>query len=68
MSTMQHYILYPVVCGFVALPKLKLVVYPDTPQAQPLDELVESCIPSELQIMVSFSLEKFFSSQEIPVK
>lgn len=61
MSTVQNYILYPIVCGFVALPKLKIVVYPDSPQAQPLEELVESCIPSVLQIMVCY-LESFHES------
>ncbi|RWS07700.1 hypothetical protein B4U79_13175 [Dinothrombium tinctorium] len=49
----QHYIMYPLVCGYVSLPKLRLVAYPDSSRAMPLDQLVDGLLPSSLQIMVS---------------
>ena len=52
-SLTQTYILYPLVCGFVNLPKLRLVAFPDSPHAQPLDALLDSALPQVIQIMVS---------------
>ena len=52
-SQTQTYILYPLVCGFVNLPKLRLVAYPDSTLARPLDALLESALPHFIQIMVS---------------
>lgn len=52
-SQTQTYILYPLVCGFVNLPKLRVVAFPDSSLAQPLDALVETALPQFIQIMVS---------------
>lgn len=48
----EIYIVYPLVCGLVSLPRLRLVAFPDSPEAQPLDGLVEAAIPQVIQIMV----------------
>lgn len=58
-SQRQAYILYPLVCGYVNLPKLRLVAFPDSPAAQPLDALVDSALPQFIQIMVSCSSPSF---------
>jgi hypothetical protein len=50
-SAKQYFMLYPLVCGFVALPKLRIVAYPDTPEAQPMDDLLQDIVPSFMQIM-----------------
>lgn len=49
----QFFVLYPLVCGFVALPKLRLVAFPDTPEAMSLDEILDDILPSFMNIMVS---------------
>jgi hypothetical protein len=56
MSSHQEiYILYPLICGLVNIPRLKLVAFPDTNQAQPLDSLVDSSVSQYIQIMVSLT-------------
>ncbi|RWS25128.1 hypothetical protein B4U80_04138, partial [Leptotrombidium deliense] len=50
----QYYIFYPLVCGYVSLPKLRLVAYPDTNKAIPMDQFLEGLLPTSLQILVIF--------------
>ena len=59
-SHTEIYILYPLICGLVNIPRLRLVVFPDTPEAQPMDSLVDSAVTQFIQIMVSLMQLKLF--------
>lgn len=48
----QNFVLYPLVCGSVLLPKLRLVAYPDTPEAMSLENLLEQILPDQILVMV----------------
>ena len=47
----QLFVLYPLVCGHVSLPKLKIILYPDTENPIDMDNVLEDIVPSYLLVM-----------------
>ena len=41
-------------CGFLRLPKIKLVAYPNTINAMTLDETIDEILPSFLKIIPKY--------------
>ncbi|XP_053210037.1 trafficking protein particle complex subunit 11-like [Panonychus citri] len=47
----QLFVLYPLVCGHVALPKLKIIIYPETDDPIDMEDVLEDIVPSYLMVM-----------------
>jgi len=56
----QYFVLYPLICGDVMLPKLKIIAYPESGAPTSLDDVLDDILPLYLRVMVKLTPLSFF--------